>query len=85
MTKRDAVTPIKPTATTEVTNGTQHHQPVLGTTEDMIDAVEQLKTHLRESLSTASEVLVGLKKHHKQAKLVRTTLDSLAQLRAENG
>ena len=49
-------------------------------TEELIDAAEQLKASLRETLGKTSEMIVGLKRHRKEAKIVRTTLDSLRQL-----
>ena len=49
-------------------------------TEELIGQAEQLKVSLRETLSKTSELIVGLKRHRKEAKIVRTTLDSLRQL-----
>jgi len=49
-------------------------------TEELIDVAEQLKASLRDTLGKTSELIVGLKRHRKEAKIVRTTLDSLRQL-----
>jgi hypothetical protein len=46
----------------------------------LIGQAEQLKVSLRETLSKTSDLIVGLKRHRKEAKIVRTTLDSLRQL-----
>jgi len=46
----------------------------------LIDAAEQLKVSLRDTLGKTNELIVGLKRHRKEAKIVRTTLDSLRQL-----
>lgn len=62
---------------------TKKKDPQLNTTsstEDLIDAAEQLKASLRDTLGKTSELIVGLKRHRKEAKIVRSTLDSLRQL-----
>ena len=49
-------------------------------TEELIGTAEQLKASLRDTLGKTSELIVGLKRHRKEAKIVRSTLDSLRQL-----
>ena len=58
-----------------------NQQPIAtNSTEELIEAAEQLKASLRDTLSKTSELIVGLKRHRKEAKIVRSTLDSLRQL-----
>ena len=61
---------------------TRHEQQThsIGSTEELIDAAEQLKASLRDTLGKTSVLIAGLKRHRKEAKIVRTTLDSLRQL-----
>ena len=60
----------------------KHDQPqqMASSTEELIEAAEQLKASLRDTLGKTNELIVGLKRHRKEAKIVRTTLDSLRQL-----
>ncbi len=51
-----------------------------GSAEELIGQAEQLKTSLRDSLAKTNELVASLKRHRKEAKIVRTTLDSLRQL-----
>ena len=67
----------KPTPTSSKTND---QSTTTNSTEELIGQAEQLKVSLRETLSKTSELIVGLKRHRKEAKIVRTTLDSLRQL-----
>jgi hypothetical protein len=67
----------KPTPTSSKTND---QSTTSSSTEELIGQAEQLKVSLRETLSKTSDLIVGLKRHHKEAKIVRTTLDSLRQL-----
>ena len=62
------------------TNKNDQPPQVASSTEDLIEAAEQLKASLRDTLGKTSELIVGLKRHRKEAKIVRTTLDSLRQL-----
>ncbi len=56
-------------------------QPVVaGSAEELIGQAEQLKVSLRDSLTKTNELVASLKRHRKEAKIVRTTLDSLRQL-----
>jgi hypothetical protein len=55
-------------------------QATTSSTEELIGQAEQLKVSLRETLRHTSELIVGLKRHRKEAKIVRSTLDSLRQL-----
>ena len=49
-------------------------------TEELLDAAEQLKASLRDTLGKTNDLIGGLKRHRKEAKIVRSTLDSLRQL-----
>ncbi len=61
--------------------GKADQQPVVaGSAEELIGQAEQLKTSLRDSLAKTNELVASLKRHRKEAKIVRTTLDSLRQL-----
>lgn len=63
------------------TPNTTHNQSTTpSSTEELIDAAEQLKASLRDTLGKTNDLIVGLKRHRKEAKIVRTTLDSLRQL-----
>ncbi|MCA9124935.1 MAG: hypothetical protein H6822_24520 [Planctomycetaceae bacterium] len=70
-------TVAKAEATTAKIDQPQHAP---SSTEELIDAAEQLKASLRDTLGKTSELIVGLKRHRREAKIVRTTLDSLRQL-----
>ena len=61
-------------------NTTNNQSTTPSSTEELIGQAEQLKVSLRETLSKTSELIVSLKRHRKEAKIVRTTLDSLRQL-----
>jgi len=63
---------------TTTKNDQQPH--ATSSTEELIEAAEQLKASLRDTLGKTSQLIVGLKRHRKEAKIVRTTLDSLRQL-----
>lgn len=67
----------KPEATT---NKNDQQPQATSSTEELIETAEQLKASLRDTLGKTSELIVGLKRHRKEAKIVRTTLDSLRQL-----
>jgi hypothetical protein len=70
-------TVAKPEATT---NKNDQQPQATSSTEELIEAAEQLKASLRDTLGKTSELIVGLKRHRKEAKIVRSTLDSLRQL-----
>jgi hypothetical protein len=78
--------PIQPQQETSVSKSTQtssntnNQSTTPSSTEELIGQAEQLKVSLRETLSKTSDLIVGLKRHRKEAKIVRTTLDSLRQL-----
>ena len=85
----DASIPIKTTQTqqeatvpkTEESSTKKDPQPsATSSTEELIDAAEQLKASLRDTLGKTNDLIVGLKRHRKEARIVRTTLDSLRQL-----
>ena len=61
-------------------NTTSSQSTTSSSTEELIGQAEQLKVSLRETLGKTNELIVGLKRHRKEAKIVRTTLDSLRQL-----
>jgi hypothetical protein len=46
----------------------------------LIDEAESLKQQVRDVSTRLSELIVGLRQHRKQAKLVQSTLASLRQL-----
>ena len=50
----------------------------------LIEDAENLKASLRDSLSKTSELIAGLKRHHKQSKAVQSTLNSLRPLQSLN-
>jgi len=54
--------------------------PVPSSTEELIAAAEQLKASLRDTLGKTSELIAGLKRQRKEARIVRSTLESLRQL-----
>jgi len=56
------------------------HSTTPSSTEELIDTAEQLKASLRDTLGKTNELIGGLKRHRKEAKIVRSTLDSLRQL-----
>lgn len=64
----------------DTTTKHDQQQQTTSSTEELIAAAEQLKASLRDTLGKTSELIVGLKRHRKEAKIVRTTLDSLRQL-----
>ena len=70
----------KSTQTSSSNSQTEKHTAVSGSTEELIDAAEHLKASLRDTLGKTNELIVGLKRHRKEAKIVRSTLDSLRQL-----
>ncbi len=59
---------------------TDNQSTTPNSTEELIGQAEQLKVSLRDTLSQTSELIVGLKRHRKEAKIVRSTLASLQQL-----
>ncbi len=65
---------------TQTSSKTTNQSTTPNSTEELIEQAEQLKVSLRETLSKTSDLIVGLKRHRKEAKIVRTTLDSLRQL-----
>jgi len=71
-------TTVAKTIDTTTKNDQQPH--ATSSTEELIEAAEQLKASLRDTLGKTSQLIVGLKRHRKEAKIVRTTLDSLRQL-----
>ena len=64
----------------QTTSQTSNQSTTPSSTEELIDAAEQLKASLRDTLGKTNELIGGLKRHRKEAKIVRTTLDSLRQL-----
>lgn len=64
----------------DTTTKHDQQQQTTSSTEELIAAAEQLKASLRDTLGKTSELIVGLKRHRKEAKIVRSTLDSLRQL-----
>jgi hypothetical protein len=70
----------KSTQTDSTNSQTDDQAAIFSSTEELIDAAEQLKASLRDTLGKTSELITGLKRHRKEAKIVRTTLDSLRQL-----
>ena len=79
----DTTQPQQETAvpkTEQVTTNKDQQPNATSSTEELIGQAEQLKVSLRETLSKTSELIVGLKRHRKEAKIVRSTLDSLRQL-----
>ena len=70
----------KSAQTSPANSQSENQQATSSSTDELIDAAEHLKASLRDTLGKTNELIVGLKRHRKEAKIVRTTLDSLRQL-----
>ncbi|MCB9921837.1 MAG: hypothetical protein H6822_06630 [Planctomycetaceae bacterium] len=73
-------TVAKSAQTSSANSQSDNQQTASRSTDELIDAAEHLKASLRDTLGKTNELIVGLKRHRKEAKIVRTTLDSLRQL-----
>lgn len=67
-------------------NNSHHHNDDNGNDQqsasELLDAAEQLKTSLRDSLTHTTTLIAGLKRHRQQSKRIRSAVLSLKQLQA---